>query len=360
MTRQMLWVSLPDQRAGREVFWMSRMPDTQVTALAAHRPVGDIIWKPATYKRPIKRFIEAGALAWVRDLDRLDPAEFDWVTTLELCSLVTGQAAKWRQSVSGRKPLQAVVTWENLPNQPLYKMPPYRGAVRASRDADLFLCMIDGARDHLLELGFPEEKIAVVKPGVDTEVFHPADTAVARPIVVFCSPLIPNKGIDRVLEAMKLVRQSVPDAELHVAGRGDLASLVEERSAEPDSGVYLYGNLDRDGVAQLLRTAAMFVTAPRPTWKWTEQFGLAYMEALATGIPIVTTACGTNYEAVPPPNDLVADDAGALAEAIVSWLKDPAKRADTGVSNRKYVLEHHQIDRQCALMGEAFTAAELR
>lgn len=339
---------------------MSRMPDTKVTALAAHRPAGDITWEPATYRRPIKRFIEAGALAWVRDLDRLNPGDFDWVTTLELCSLVTGQSANWRKRGSGRMPLQAVVTWENLPNQPLYKLPPYRGAVRASRGADLFLCMIGAARDHLLELGFPDEKIAVVKPGVDTEVFRPAEKPVEKPVVVFCSPLIPNKGIDRILDAMKIVRQSVPDAELHVAGHGVLASLVEEQAAEPGSGVYLYGNLDRDGVAQLLRTAALFVTAPRPTWKWTEQFGLAYIEALATGIPIVTTACGTNYEAVPPPNDLVADDDNVLAESIVSWLKDPSKRAETGVFNREYVLEHHQIDRQCALMGDAFTAVELR
>lgn len=360
VTRSMLWVSLPDQRAGREVSWMSRMPGTQVTALAAHRPAGDMTWKPATYRRPIKRFVEAGALAWVRNLNRLDPEEFDWITTLELCSLVTGQAASWRKAARGRKPMQAVVTWENLSNQPLYKLPPYRGAVRASRGADLFLCMIDAARDHLLELGFPDEKIAVVKPGVDTDVFHPAEKVVERPVVVFCSPLIANKGIDRVLDAMKIVRRFVPDAELHVAGRGELASLVEERAAEPDSGVHLHGNLDRDGVARLLRSAALFVTAPRPTWKWTEQFGLAYLEALATGIPIVTTSCGTNYEAVPSPNDLVEDDANVLADAIVSWLRHPAKRAQAGASNRGYVLEHHQIVRQCELMGEAFMAAELR
>ena len=115
----MLWVSLPDQRAGREVSWMSRMPDTHVSALAAHRPAGDITWLPAGYRRPVKRFVEAGALAWVRGLDRVDPEQFDWVTTLELCSLVTRQSADWVASARGRRPLQAVVTWENLPHQPL-------------------------------------------------------------------------------------------------------------------------------------------------------------------------------------------------------------------------------------------------
>ncbi|MET0930136.1 MAG: glycosyltransferase family 4 protein [Aeromicrobium sp.] len=356
----MLWVSLPDQRAGREVLWMSRMPGTEVTAMAAHRPSGDIEWIESTYRRPVKRFVEAGALAWIDGLDAVDPSPYDWVTTLELCSLVTKQSARWKDAAPGRRPLQAVVTWENLPHQPLYYLPPYRGARRAALHADLMLCFIDAARDHLLEWGYPDEKIAVVKPGVDTEVFHPADVAVDKPVIVFTSPLAPNKGIDRVLDAMRIVKAAIPDAELHVAGRGEMRSLVEERAAEPGSGVHLHGNLDRDGVARLLREAALFVTAPRRTWKWTEQFGLAYLEALATGLPIVTTVCGTNHEAVPPPNDLVADDAGVLAEAMIGWLEDPARRAAAGASNRAHVLEHHEIARQCARMGEAFAAAERR
>ena len=66
MTRELLWVSLPDQRARREVYWMSRMPQTHVTALAREAPDGEITWVPTTYTRPIKRFIEAGAFAWAR------------------------------------------------------------------------------------------------------------------------------------------------------------------------------------------------------------------------------------------------------------------------------------------------------
>lgn len=360
MTRSLLWVSLPDQRAGREVFWLSSMPQTDVTALATRAPHGDVTWVPATYRRPVKQFVEAGALAWIRDLNQQNTEDFDWVATLELCSLVTGQAARWRQSGTGRRPMQAVLTWENLPHQPLYRLPPYRGAFRAAREADLLLCLVDAARHHLLELGFDDSRIAVVKPGIDTETFQPPAIPVDRPIVVFCSPLTQNKGIDRVLEAMAIVRASVPDAELHVAGHGDLIGLVEHHAADPDSGVHLHGNLDRSGVAALLQSAALFVTAPRPTWKWAEQFGLAYLEAMACGLPIVTTRCGTNHEAVPPPNDLVADDAGELAEAIVGWLEGPSRRAEAGRRNREHVLAHHRLEQQCARMGEAFSAAEER
>lgn len=50
--RRMLWVSLPDQRARRELYWMSRMPGTRVRAMAKQEPVGQIDWIPSTYRRP--------------------------------------------------------------------------------------------------------------------------------------------------------------------------------------------------------------------------------------------------------------------------------------------------------------------
>lgn len=365
MARRMLWISLPDQRPRRELYWMSRMPETDVTALARQEPVGDITWIPSTYRRPVKRFIEAGALAWVNGLDDWDPRTFDWVTSLELCSLVTGQASRWRhrlpsgsRSGAGRPPLQAVITWENLPDQPLYKIPPYRQAVDSCRRADLLLCMVDAARDHLLANGFEDSQIRVVKPGVETSVFHPATALPQRPRVAFTSPLAPNKGIDRVLDAMAIVRRDIPDAELVVAGSGPLRGLVERAAADPSANVRLLDNLDANGVADTLRSASVFCTAPRSTWKWTEQLGLAYLEAQACGLPVVTTRCGTNDEAVHAPNLLVDDDADALAAALVRFLTDEQLRASVGKGNRERMLADHHLPTQCARMGEAFASIE--
>ncbi|TWP37253.1 glycosyltransferase family 4 protein [Leekyejoonella antrihumi] len=333
------------------------MPGTEVTALAAQEPFGDLTWVPSDYRRPIRRFVEAGALAWVRGLDQQDPDTYDWVTTLELCSLVTGQASRWRNRGS-RRPLQAVITWENLADQPLYRVPPYKQAMNSCRDADLLLCMVNAAREHLLVNNFDDERIRVVKPGVDTRVFSPAGRPAAEPRVVFTSPLAPNKGIDRVLDAMRIVRRSVPDATLVVAGQGPLRPMVERAAADSGRGVSLSGQLDADGVADLLRSAAVFCTAPRPTWKWTEQLGLAYLEAQACGLPVVTTRCGTNDEAVLPPNVLVDDDAEALAEGLVTFLTNDRLRADVGAANRARMLADHDLTTQCQRIGDAFAATE--
>jgi phosphatidyl-myo-inositol dimannoside synthase len=113
----------------------------------------------------------------------------------------------------------------------------------------------------------------------------------------------------------------------------------------------------RDGVARELRRAAVFVTAPRPTRVWNEQFGLAYVEAMASGLAVVTTACGSNHEAVRPPNQRVPDDAEAIAEALLGFLADPGRRARVGEENRRVAVEHHELRRQSARLGEAFRRA---
>lgn len=347
MTRRLLWASLADQRRGREVSWLAGMPDTAVTALAAVDP--GVPWLPATYRRPVRRFVEAGAFAWMRELDATPPA-YDWVASLELCALVTGQASAYARRHGLR---QLVVTWENDPYQPLYALPPYRTATRAAlRTADLFLCMVDSAADHLRVLGVGEDRIRVVKPGADLDLFTPAAAPQPEPVIAFVSPVAANKGIDRVLEAFALVRQKVPAARLRVLGDGPLADRVA------GEGVEHLGRGDAARVAEVLREAAVFVTAPRSTWKWSEQFGLAYLEAMACGLPVVTTICGTNHEIVVPPNERVVDDAAALAEALVGFLADPARRAEVGAGNRRHVEEHHDLRRQTALMGEALAAYE--
>jgi glycosyltransferase involved in cell wall biosynthesis len=218
--------------------------------------------------------------------------------------------------------------------------------------------MVEAARDHLLSLDFDPARIRVVKPGVDTEMFHPAARPVEEPVAVFCSPLASNKGIDRVLDAFRLVKKELPGARLLVAGRGPLEDLVRREASRADTGVELRGSLNTQGVSQFLREGSVFVTAPRPTWKWTEQLGLAYLEALATGLPIVTTRCGSNDEAVHPPNDLVADDVEALADALHKWLADPALRASVGGANRLHAEEQHDLRTQCAEMGAAFASVE--
>jgi glycosyltransferase involved in cell wall biosynthesis len=359
-TRRLLWGMLRGQRPWRELHWLSLMPGTQVTALGEEPPPEAVDFCPVGYRQPVRRFVEAGALAWMARPSAAAAAagaRFDWVASLEPFSLVTGQMAALAARAGAR---HAVVLWHNDAGTPLYQLPPYRWAWRRARQADFFLCLVASARDHLLEMGVPAQRCAVVHPGVDTRLFHPPAAPVAAPVALFASPVAANKGIDRLLEAWPIVRRAVPEARLEVVGRGPAVPLVAKAAAADPAGVQYLGPADPAGVAERMRRAAVFVTAPRANRVWNEQFGLAYIEAMASGLPVVTTICGSNHEAVQPPNVRVPDAAEALAAALVDLLAAPARRAAIGAANRQHVLTHHEVARQAARMGEAFAAAEAR
>jgi phosphatidyl-myo-inositol dimannoside synthase len=359
--RRILWGRLPDQRPGRELYWLSLMPGTEVTEIGSprtHDESSGIAWELREIRRPIKRFVEAGAFGWLRGLETVDPSRFDWVASLELIGLVTGQLGRFAAYHHLR---QAVVTWENMPHQPLYRVPPYSAATRRALGADLMLCPIEAARDNLEVLGFPAERIKVVAPGVDHVRFRPAAELGVQPepgLIAFISPVAPNKGIDRVLDAFALVRARMPEARLVVAGSGALVGLVKEHESRSRGAVRYLGTLPPAEVARVLASAQVFTTAPRANWKWNEQFGLAYLEAMAAGIPIVTTICGSNHEAVRPPNLRVDDTPDALAEGLLHYLQDPSESARVGALNRQVVLTHHDLRHQAELMGRAFTEVE--
>ncbi len=347
----LLWLTLPESRPGRELDWLASMPDARVRAVGEQPTGDDVEFVERRYRRLTRRFVEAGALAWFRDLDEVArPGDVGWVASLELCALVTGQATALAERLGAR---QAVLTWGNDADNPLYRLPPYRQALDRSRRADLVVCLIDAARQHCLDLGFRHEQLQVVLPPVDTERFRPPPVPVEEPVAGFISPLAPNKGIDRVLDAWPWVRHRVPDARLLVAGRGPLEGLVRERAAE-DPSIEFVGSLPGDGVAELLRRIAVFVTAPRPTRVWNEQFGLAYVEAMASGVPVVTTICGTNHEAVLPPSIRVPDHVGALAEGLVHFLADPGLRARLAPELRQVVVDRFERTQQLAALRAAF------
>ena len=351
---RLLWCMLPESRPSRELFWLSQMPGAEVTAVGETATGDPVHFEPRRYHRWTRRFVEAGALAWLEDLDSV-PGSYDWVGALELCAPVTGQAIELARARGARN---VVFTWGNNAKNPLYYLPPYRQVLKRSiAETDLFICLIEAAKQHCVELGIDEHRCAVVAPPMPLDLFHPPEAPVEEPIAVFISPLAPNKGIDRVLDAFDLVRRRLPTARLRVIGSGPQEDLVRARADETGGAVEYLGRMDRHGVAEQLRLASVFVTAPRATRVWDEQFGLAYVEAMATGLPVVTTECGTSYEAVRAPNLRVEDNAGALAEGLLTFLGDPGLRRAIAAQNRADMVERYDFDQQVGRLRQAFDDA---
>lgn len=147
-----------------------------------------------------------------------------------------------------------------------------------------------------------------------------------------------HKGLDTLLEAMRLLVQADASVRLKIAGRGKDAARVAQ--AARDLGIAehieLLGAVSDAQRNALLAGAAVFVMPSR-----FEGFGLAAAEAMAAGVPVVASDAGSLPEVIDPPHGGVIvprGDAQALADAVGALLRDPAARARWSESARRSAL----------------------
>lgn len=212
--------------------------------------------------------------------------------------------------------------------------------------ADRVIAVSGAVRDELLRQGTPPSRIAVIPNGVPA----PADggskqrEALRRelglgpgPVALSTGRLAPEKGHPYLIEAWAAVRQAVPEAVLLIAGDGPERPRLEQLIADRGltGAVRLLGF--RDDAAQLPAAADVFVLP-----SLTEGMGIALLEAMACGCPVIASAVGGITEAVAdrthgllvPPGD-----AAGLADACIALLADPARARAYGEAAREHVLE---------------------
>ncbi|GAA0327647.1 glycosyltransferase [Actinoallomurus spadix] len=174
---------------------------------------------------------------------------------------------------------------------------------QVGRDATAVVATCTDEVRELGAYGVPPDRVFVVPCGVDTERFRPdgpvSERDGARPRVLTVGRLVPRKGVDTLLEAMR----RVPDADLLIAGGpersrlGDdpearrLMSLAEEYGVT-DRVVFL-GRVAHDEIPALVRSADVVVSVP-----WYEPFGIVPIEAMACGVPVVASAVGGHLDTV--------------------------------------------------------------
>ncbi|GLX10830.1 glycosyltransferase [Microbispora sp. NBRC 16548] len=180
---------------------------------------------------------------------------------------------------------------------------------------------------ELVVMGVPRDRIAVVPCGVDLGLFRadgPAAPRGDRPRVLSIGRMVPRKGVDTVVRAMR----QVPGAELVIAG-GDPGDEESTRLRTLADGlglgdrVRLIGSVSRAEVPALMRSADVLVTVP-----WYEPFGMVPLEALACGVPVVASAVGGHLDTVEGCGVLVPPRRPrALSRALCDLLIRPGLRA---------------------------------
>jgi rhamnosyl/mannosyltransferase len=167
--------------------------------------------------------------------------------------------------------------------------------------------------------------------------------ALPSPRVLFVGRLVYYKGLMVLLEAMAATRGG-----LVIAGQGPLEPALRARVAALDltDRVTLLTGLADDDLARLYRACDVFVL---PSTERTEAFGLVQVEAMASGLPVVSTDVPTG---VPWVNEhevtgliVRRNDAAALAAALQRLLTDASLRTDLGRAGRRRAVERFGLGR---------------
>ena len=205
-------------------------------------------------------------------------------------------------------------------------------------DVDAIVCSCTDEAFELIRLGANRSQLNVIPSGVDLELFTPdgprerVPPGVRRLVTV--GRLVQRKGVGNVISALP----ALPEAELVVVGGPDACHLGEDREARRLSSlaaelgvsdrVELRGRLAHEEVPPLMRSTHALVSVP-----WYEPFGIAPVEAMACGVPVVASAVGGLVDTVVDSETGVhvpPRDPERLAEALRALLDDDQRRAAYG------------------------------
>ena len=233
---------------------------------------------------------------------------------------------------------------------------------RALQQAARVFSVSDSLRQLALQLGVAADKAEVVGNGVDTTRFYPLDRQAARAelgiprdarVLISVGGLVERKGMHRVIDCLPALIDRYPNLHYLIVGggspegdnRADLDAQVKRLGLA--DRVRFLGNLPPDELKTPLSASDVFVLATR-----NEGWANVFLEAMACGLPVVTTDVGGNAEVVcrPELGTIVPfGDAAALQQALDSALgKDWSRTAILGYA------QANQWDKRVAQLLRAF------
>lgn len=266
--------------------------------------------------------------------------------------IYAGQIADYAKKY--KKPL-ICAPWTSFLHFSTY-LPPYSFSVKKSvRQTDLFITRSKkNEKDYLSHFKIPDSKKVLIYHGIDLERFYPARKDGGEVVkILFTGHLVQHKGIDDLLDVFpKIIKEIKSKVQLVICGDGGYESKIREMAKTLP--IKFLGYIPNFNLPKVYQDADIYC-GPSKDWysfgiKRTEEgFGFVFLEAMASGLPVVTNRCGAIEEAVGEDNFLNKQgDKEGLKKSLVTLINDEKLRHKMGKNNRVRVNNMFDINKQVA------------
>jgi glycosyltransferase involved in cell wall biosynthesis len=203
----------------------------------------------------------------------------------------------------------------------------------------VFTPSLSSKKDLVNEFGIKEDHICVIPHGIDTQKFYPVKTENEKDLkLLYVGNLDKRKGLYYLIEAIRLVANYHDNVKLFLVGKGsqkeELISHINRLQLE--EYIQLCGFLDDDSLLKLYQSSDIFVF---PSLK--EGFGFVLLEAMACGVPVISTNVSAIPEVVGDSGILVNPmDPEDLSKAIIFLLENEDQRVDLSLKSLNRIKNH--------------------
>ncbi|MEU0081593.1 glycosyltransferase family 4 protein [Micromonospora tulbaghiae] len=246
-------------------------------------------------------------------------------------------------------------------------LPGARSALRRiGRGVDVTTYLGEYTRARLARVLDGLTELRRLAPGVDVDTYHPEVDGgrvrsrlglADRPVVVCVSRLVPRKGQDMLIRALPEIRRRVPDAALLVVGGGPYRSTLEKlaRQTGLERDVVFTGSVPSAELPAHYAAGDVYTMPCRTRNRGldVEGLGIVYLEASATGLPVVAGDSGGAPDAVREGETgyvVGGRDVARLADRVATLLADRDLARQFGAAGRAWVEREWRWETQAQRM----------
>jgi len=209
-------------------------------------------------------------------------------------------------------------------------------------------------QNQLIKLGAPADKVILRPYGVDTKMFTDAKPSTSEKILIFVGRFTSKKDPVSLLKAFNHAKQSVPDAQLVMIGKGELHQLVLKtiKDLNLQDFVDILGWQKPEEIARQMQLARAYVQhsvfAPSGD---SEGSPVAIIEAAGSGLPVISTRhAGIKESVIEGITGYLVDEGDwkGMGENMVKLLNDAELAGKMGEAGRQHILENYNVENQMA------------